>query len=360
MTEPRAGIIVFTLALAAAAGGCDRSPTSPPTGPASPGTGGVPWLQDLTVEGPASIALGQTGRYTARAHYSNSVSKDVTADAVWTPPESASSPVRFTTAGVASAQQSGENLVTAAYQGRSASIRVLALPLGTFKLSGTVAESGAGALSGVTVEVISGTGEGLRTTTQRQGQYALYGVGGQVVLRASAPGFNLQLREVVVRDNDATEEFSLLPSELPADVSGMWTMSLSSSPRCRAGLPEIAKGRTYQVELTQQRTQLTMKISAPTVQVLNSSHSGSVLGSLVRLSIVGDTDYGEWSTPDFWDHLSASERLGFSGLAIGELKGTEIRAAMHGDLVYWKTGNAPTFEPTWYCRATDHELILRR
>ena len=136
-------------------------------------------------------------------------------------------------------------------------------------------------------------------------------------------------------------------------------MTVTGSSRCRAGLPAVAQGRTYQVQLTQQGTKLQMKISSPTLgPVLNAqSHTGSILGASVRLSIAGDTSYGEWSTPDFYDHLSPTERFGFSGIATGSVRNAEIRTAMYGDLVYW---NAPTFEPTWYCRSTEHVVTLER
>lgn len=351
-----AGMVGFTLLLAAAAGGCDRSPTSPP--PAE--SGGGRSLERLTIGGPLSIAPGETARYTATAHYSNGSSEDVTAVASWTPPAHASSPLRFTTAGVASAVRPGENIVTATYGAKAASMHVLVLPPGTFKLSGTIAEAGGGPLSGVTVEVVSGTGQGLQTITESQGRYALYGVAGQVGVRASADGFTPQVREVVVNGSDATEGFALVPAEMPADVSGLWTMTLFASQGCRAGLPEIAKGRAYGVQLIQQGTALRVGISGPTVQhVTPSQHFGSVFGSRVLLSIVGDTDYGDWTTPDFYDLLSPTETLGFSGRAEGTVTSAEIRATMYGDLAYWNS-NVQTFVPTWNCRARDHELILRR
>ena len=101
-----------------------------------------------------------------------------------------------------------------------------------------------------------------------------------------------------------------------------------------------------------------MKISSPTLQLLNlDEHSGTVLGSRVRLQFVGDTDYGEWSTPDLYDHLSPTETFGFDGSVDGTVMGSQIRGTMSGDLVYW---NAPTHGPAWYCRATNHVVTLSR
>ena len=51
-----------------------------------------------------------------------------------------------------------------------------------------------------------------------------------------------------------------------AAVSGTWTMTVRSSPRCRAGLPDIAQGRMYEVRLIQQGTTLQWRISSPTLE----------------------------------------------------------------------------------------------
>ena len=51
-------------------------------------------------------------------------------------------------------------------------MNVLVLEPGTFKLSGVVSDSSGGMISGVTVEVLSGTGKGLKATTDSHGQYA--------------------------------------------------------------------------------------------------------------------------------------------------------------------------------------------
>ena len=134
-------------------------------------------------------------------------------------------------------------------------------------------------------------------------------------------------------------------------------MTVSPSPGCRPGLPDIARRRTYQVELIQNATRLQVKVSSPTLRRNTDHHSGTVLGSSVRLVIVGDTDYGEWTYPDLYDQLSPTEAFGFSGFVQGTVNGPEIRATMDGDLVYFK---APETRPPWWCRSKDHIVTLRR
>ena len=233
---------------------------------------------------------------------------------------------------------------------------MLVLEPGTFKLSGAVTDSSGGSLDDVTVEVVSGTGRGLKATTNNIGQFGLYGVAGPVQLRTSADGFHSEMRDVVVTGNGGSERFALTPVETPADVSGTWTMTVRSSPRCRAGLPDIAQGRTYEVRLTQQGTTLQWKISSPTLENRDASYNlgNTVLGSRVRLEFPGDTDVGEYTFPDLHDRLSPAELFGFTGSAEGTTTGSEIRLALNGSLTYSNTGFS------WYCRTTDHSIALRR
>ncbi len=192
----------------------------------------------------------------------------------------------------------GERNLFALYEGMRGMLNVLVLEPGTFKLSGVVSDSSGGSLDDVTVEVLSGTGKGLKATTNNIGQYVVYGVAGPVQLRTSANGFHAEMRDVVVTGNGGSEPFALTPVETPADVSGTWTMTVRSSPRCRAGLPDIAQGRTYEVRLTQQGTTLHWRISSPTLERdVTSSFGNTVLGSRVRLEFPGDTDEGEYTLP---------------------------------------------------------------
>ncbi len=349
---------VLPMILAWACDGGSGSPTSPSTSQVT--------LLGITVSGPASVAPGETAHYTAAAEYSDGSSKDVTAGALWSPTYSetwdpvsrAGFALSFTSPGVTAAGIRGERNLFALYEGKSAMLNVLVLEQGTFKLSGVVANSSGGLLDDVTVEVLSGIGKGLKTTTNNIGQYGLYGVAGPVQVRTSSDGFQTETRDVVVTGNEASEPFALTPVETPADVSGTWSMTVSSSPRCRAGLPDMAQGRTYEVRLIQQGTTLQWRISSPTLKNgdATSSFGSTVLGSRIRLEFPGDTDEGEYTSPDLYDRLSATESFGFTGSAEGTIAGSEIRAALNGSLVHWRDGAGFV----WYCRATDHNVTLRR
>ena len=348
---------VLLMVLAWACDGGNGSPTSP----------SELTLLGIRVSGPATVAPGETAHYTATAEYSDGSSKEVTAGALWSPTYSetwdpvsrAGFALSFTSPGVTAAGIRGERNLFALYEGKRGMLNVLVLEPGTFRLSGVVTDSSGGSLDDVAVEVLSGTGKGLKTTTNNIGQFGLYGVAGPVQLRTSAGGFHADMRDVVVTGNGGSETFALTPVETPADVAGTWTMTVRSSPRCRAGLPDIAQGRTYEVRLIQQGTTLQWRISSPTLEKIRDASSGfgnTVLGSRVRLEFPGDTDEGEYTSPDLYDRLSPTELFGFTGSAEGTIAGQEIRLAMNGSLTYWGDG-AGTF---WYCRTTDHSITLRR
>jgi hypothetical protein len=155
------------------------------------------------------------------------------------------------------------------------------------------------------------------------------------------------------------------PIDTPADVSGGWTMTIGPSPSCRAGLPEIARGRSYHLDFRQQGTGLQITLSAPTLKVNNPHlHAGIVLGSRIRLVVFGDTGdfsrtYVDWSAPDIVDHLGPTELFGFDGVVNARVAGSLIHATLSGDLVYHNS-QTDRNEPTWYCRAQDHQITLRR
>jgi len=240
-----ARMVVFVLAVTAISG-CDRSPAGPSAAGGPPTS--VPIVTGVRIDGPTLVAPGESLHYIALEEYSDGSTKDVTATALWFP-NARGYAIHFTSPGVAAPAERGETLVVA-NAGKIARLNVLVLEPGTFKLRGLVSEAGVGALYGATVEVVSGIGQGLQATSNSQG-YGLYGVSGPVQLRASADGFTPQIHEVVVTGNDAADSFALTPIDAPADVSGVWTMTVSPSPSCPAGLPDIARGRTYQVQLMQ-------------------------------------------------------------------------------------------------------------
>jgi len=345
--------IALGLAIALA---CDRAPSSP--SPSSVGSGTT--MTGLTIGGPSRIAPGAAASFKATATYSDGTTKDVTAEAAWTP--TAVGPaisVYFTGPGMAVGANRGEGEVAARLGAKQSSQHVLVLEDGTFKLSGTVAETGGRLVPGASVDVISGTGSGLHAVTDTQGRYALYGVAGQIRLRASSPGLNTEERDAVVSSDASLDPLALAPLERPESIGDTWVMALAPSASCSGGPADLIRSRRYEVTFVQQGTGLKLTIASPTLHVYNpNENGGTVFGSHVSFTFIGDTDYGDWSSADIQDLIGAGQRFEFDGLVDGTVAGSEIRALLNGDFMYYDgTGS---FGPTWWCRAKDHAVTLRR
>ena len=312
------GMVVLTT-------GCDRSPTAPsaPTGGSTPGR----TLRGIEVVGPTVVSTGETARYKAFAQYSDGVREDVTSAVQWAPgvppggsPQTCLHPLCFTVPGVALGVRPGETRVVAFDQPTmtAAPLTVGVVDPGTFEVTGVVTVPGGGPLFGATVEVTAGSGQGLQAKTDTNGRYGIYGVAGKVEVRVSAEGFAPQVLNLVVAAHGAVHAFELMPLGPMADVTGIWTMTIAPSPICQDGLPEIARGRAYQLELTQLGTRLDSRLSSPSLTVtVAQPTTGTVLGSRVRFLVPGDSDNGGWTWPDFFDRLSSTEQSGFAGFVDG-------------------------------------------
>ena len=93
-------------------------------------------------------AVGQTSQLTLHGLYSDSSTKDVTADATWT---SNTASVATVTGGLVTAVSLGLVTVTARFGGQTTTALVTITPAGTFVLDGRVREPGGGSMSNVRV-----------------------------------------------------------------------------------------------------------------------------------------------------------------------------------------------------------------
>lgn len=143
-----------------------------------------------------------------------------------------------------------------------------------------------------------------------------------------------------------------------ASIAGDWTMTLSASPACRNQLPGVARDRQYSVHFTQQGADFRLTITSPTLEVANPGEDGgSLIGSTIGFTFIGDTGYDTWSYTDLHDHLGDGTTLDFDGVVTGVVSGSEIHATMSGDM---ELGPPSANGPIAICRATDHVVTLRR
>ena len=331
------------------------------SGTGSPVAPGLPVvLANVRVVGPASVVPGQTVHYTAMADYSDGSSRDVTLSAKWSPP--VGSPLSFSSPGIAVANANGETVVRATYSPappdfqRSGELSVLILEPGTFKLSGKLTGLGGEPVSGE-VQVIAGNGAG--QFGYGVGEYRVYGVSGPIRLRALADYYVVLERDVVVNGNSVSD-LALAPTDPPVAVNGTWAITLAPSPNCPPGLPEIAQNRNYDVTITQHGIRLEFSIASPTTHVEEPGIlTGSVFGPRLSLDI-GDVldDFTGQVHPNVVDRLSDTESFSFYGDINATVQGMQTTASFDGGLRYWK--GSLNAEPTWQCRATDHQVTMTR
>jgi hypothetical protein len=165
-------------------------------------------------------------------------------------------------------------------------------------------------------------------------------------------------------------DFDLRPLVSPADLSGSWILTLSTASSCRANLPEVAHAREFDARITQQGTHFYVTLTSPTIYDFNAPSydgDGTIFGQALSFLIPGDTNYGDWSSPDIFDRLSPTQWLGISGFVQGTVTGSEIRATldttMGGTFDYWEslpTATVPGGPPQAVCHAKDNDMLLRR
>ncbi len=139
---------------------------------------------------------------------------------------------------------------------------IFVLPKGTFRLTGTIQESGF-ELAGVTVTVTSGVGEGLTTLSDATGFYALYGVIGSLQLEVKKEGYRNAIQSLDVTAH-RTYDFNMVTERPRTDYRGTYTLTISAASACRwtsGTFPEEAKRRVYTANVEQDGGRLTVTLS---------------------------------------------------------------------------------------------------
>lgn len=192
---PLAVIIGFGLAVAS----CDKTPNTPnaPTPPVQQPPS-APTIVRTEIVAPVSVEPGKSVQLTANVVKSDGAVENVSSRAQWSSTDSRV--LRVDSTGLATGVAPGEVTVAIAYQGSGASSPVMVLPAGTFRLKGVVTESGI-PLQSVRIQVLDGTGKGLTTVTTQNGEYSLYGVGGEVRLHLKRNGYLNRIEALQIREH---------------------------------------------------------------------------------------------------------------------------------------------------------------
>ena len=293
--RPRPVSVISAAVLVLAFTSCnDNSPTSPtpppPTGPPAPTPATVVRLELVA---PSEIEPGESVQLTANAVKSDGSVENVSSMAQWFP--SNSTVLQVSSTGLATAKNRGEQFVSARFAGRFANARIFVLPRGTFRIQGVVKETGFG-IGGVTLSVISGVGEGLTTTSDPAGFYALYGVSGPVQIHTKLEGYANAIHQVNVTAH-AQRDLEIVADRARSDYRGDYELTISVASPCRFNtgvLPDAAKRRVYTASIAQNGAVLTVTLSGADFVVVNGrgrSFTGFVdVNGGVRF-VVGDAFY---------------------------------------------------------------------
>lgn len=358
---PRPSFILAVLVGLATMAACGDPPDPPFSPPPPPPT--EPTVTSLSLEGPESIPPGQSVQLRLVATLSNGASSDVAAQATWTTDNA--SVLSFLPGGVARAGARGEAHISARYQNQSRQALILVLEDGTFRIRGSVTESGAG-LTGARLEVVSGTGAGLTATTGPVGSYALYGVAGDVQIDVTLDGFERERRTVVVSEH-STINVQLRPSIQPTDLSGDWRLTLNASSACVPAAAADVSSRTYMVTIAQTGTLLQIQVNAPVMLSNNAGLkiSGRVIDRTVTISMpVG----GYFYYPDI-KYYAVLERLGpgrvlaIAGTARGDRVGDAVMGNLDGEFALYRNENQGAVwvdDRDYSCQRSDHSFRLDR
>jgi Bacterial Ig-like domain (group 2) len=356
----RRSMIVVTLAALALAA-CDSKQTanSSPNQP-SPMTP-VVGLARLELIVPPTIAPGESAQLTANAVQSDNSVQDVSAQARWmsTNPRV----VEVGDTGVAKAVAAGEALITASYQARGASTRTFVLPVGTYRIGGTVTEAG-DRLAGATVTVISGVGEGLTSTTNGGGDYAVFGVSGRVGIQVKKDGYVNRVDQIEVTDHRVVS-FELVPDHPRPDLSGIYALTISAASCAAAvSLPDDLTTRSYTAKVAQDGPRLDVTLTGADL-IVTRGRGDHFTGSLganedVRFTIGQSLYYYDPFGYDLVERLTGTTALIVNGGVTAKATPTRISGTLSG-LFLLAQGAAPPFSQIERrCSANAHRFDMVR
>jgi hypothetical protein len=313
-------VVAAVLIAGLVACGDDERP-QPPAGPSPPVL-----LTGVTLTGPAEIAPGNTAQFTLTAIWSDNSTTDVTSTASWS--TQGVGILRSLGSGRYEAVAAGEGRVQVTFTGRLATKPVLVLPAGTFKLSGSILDV-AGGVGGVDVQVASGTGAGQRTTSASNGTYALYGLAGPVGLRVSAPGYATQDVSLNVTGHQQ-QNVTLQTAGSTVNVSGQWTLSISTSGPCSETWSPEARKREVVANITQRDTRLSIRFENVPTFVYESV--GRIASDVFSMTLFYDDYYLDWGLTQ---RVSPTEWVGVNGEFRGVANGPVITGTLTGSFHYY-------------------------
>jgi len=348
---------------AVALGLCICCGSDEPRTPVSPSAGmPVDNVVSIEITGATRLtSIAEVSRLAAMARFVSGATRDVSAESSW---RSADPSVAAVTAsGALTAIAPGRTAVFVQYQRLSVSHAVTVLPTGTFVITGHVFEPGNVAVFGARVEVVGGAQAGRAAMADFNGAYELYGIGGDVTLRATKSEYMPGTVSASV-SADRVVDFELAPNVAPIMLAGTYRATFSSGSTCAANLPEDLRSRTFTATVRQSAARVDVEFSGAEFAVnprdgRGKGFSAVLHGSSLQFTI-GDTYYGYFE--DLVEQVGPSTFLSVNGFTTATATTSETSGILKGTIAVWDAPNgfyAPGKRLASRC-AGDHPFSFAR
>ena len=235
--------LVLTAATAGLVAGCGDNPAGPSD---------LLVKVKVEIQGPASIAPGQSAQYAVVEHLPNGSTRALPS-AAWA--SSDSSLVQVTSSGVATAHSRFGEVQLSVTTTQSAYKEVVVLPANTFRLVGTVTDTRGAAIPNVRVEVIGGPS----ATADSNGAYRLYGVPPEADVRVTTDGYKT-IEQHMQLTSHTSFNFRMASG---VELSGHYTLTLEAGSSCSVPLAADLRRRSYDASVTQHGTRLEVVLTEP-------------------------------------------------------------------------------------------------
>ena len=333
---------------------CERptAPDGPSQRPESP------TVTHIDIDGPSSVTPDSTTQYRAIAHATDGTSRDVTAQARWVSSDSAV--LSLTSGGIAQARAVGESQIMIQYLNLRADFGVLVLSSGTYRIAGVVRESGL-PVAGATVEVVESPGT--KMVTDALGAYRVYGVAGDIHVRVTKDGYKPLFSTVTVGQNQ-TLDFALEPVSPLADVSGLYSMTLTADS-CGVA-PDAERTRTYDAQVTQDGPQLKVALSGARFRTQGDrgdGFTGRIAPDGITFNLTG---WNEFVYDDVYFSVveilaeNPSRLLTVSGTVSATRSASGISGFLNGNISAVRALGQYSNANWWSCSSRTHQVVLVR
>lgn len=338
------GLLASSVVAGTLVAACDDAP------PGGPSTGVI----RAEINGPASIAPGQTASFSVIEYLTNGTSRALPS-ATW----SSSNPslVAVTPSGMATAQpRTGEIVLSVRTGSAQATKEVIVQPDGTFRLVGRVTDSALPTvpLADVRVEVTGGPA----VNTGTDGRYRLYGAPRDAELRVSREGYFTLVQRLQLSAN-TTFDVRLEIDGSTRNFAGNYTLTVEAVPGCPRSsrpMPESLRLRSYAAIIRQTGARLEVELVEPRFVAREGFPGNRFDGMLTPTgaSFILDADY-YYLFADVLEQLSDGSFIAVTGRATT----TGSPAGLSGTLNGWFTHYLGNFSYLDGCPAGAFSLSPR-